>query len=329
MPVYFFWGEDDFSLMQAVKKLQQQVVAADWIDFNFDRFSCYQTDFTIEGLNQIMTPPFGMPGRLVWIEESSVATHSSKELVSELQRTLPVISPDNHLLFTSGKKPDARLKSTKLLKEYAEFKEFFLIKPWERDAILKQIKDSASQFNLKLTSKAAQVLADSVGNNTRQLWNELEKLSIYHQNKNQPIDDSVVSALVNSTTSNTLHLVEAISLGKLQLALDLVVNLINLNEPPLRIVATLVGQFRTLAIIKLHIELEETDDKVIAQAASVKNFKRIYFLRKQVQSLSSRQLMETLPILLDLECSLKEGIDPLSVFKVKVIELCSLFSKHS
>ncbi len=326
MPVYFFWGEDDFNLIQAAKQLQKDIVDTDWMDFNFHRFSCYQTDFTIEGLSQIMTPPFGMPGRLVWIEESSIATNSSQDLFSELSRTLPAIPPENHLLFTSSKKPDARLKSTKLLKKYAQFKEFFLIKPWDTDAILKQIKDMASSFGLKLTPKATQVLADCVGNNTRQLWNELEKLSIYHQTRDKPLDDSLVSTLVNSTTSNTLHLAEAISQGKSEAALDLLVKLVNQNQPPLKIVATLVSQFRMLAIIRLYVESGEQDDKVIAEAASVNNFKRIYFLRKQVKSLSSQQLLNTLPILLDLECNLKSGMEALSSLEVKIIELCRLFS---
>ncbi len=79
---------------------------------------------------------------------------------------------------------------------------------------------------------------------------------------------------------------------------------------PLGITATLVGQFRTWAIVKLKIEEGEKDDKNIAAAAEIANPKRLYFIRKEIQSFSSKQLLATLPILLELEYRLKRGAEP-------------------
>ena len=92
----------------------------------------------------------------------------------------------------------------------------------------------------------------------------------------------------------------------------------------MRIVATLVGQFRTWAIVKTAIEAGETDDKKIAEMADIRNPKRIYFIKKQIRQKSARQLHGSLPILLELESNLKLGAEPLSTLETKIIQLCNL-----
>ncbi len=139
------------------------------------------------------------------------------------------------------------------------------------------------------------------------------------------LDVDSVSSLVNSNTENSLQLAAAIRTGKQSRALKLVGELINRNEPALRIVATLIGQFRTWAIVKLMIVKGEKDEKVIAKAAEISNPKRIYFLRQEIQSISSPKLLATFPILLELEFSLKRGGQPLSSLQTKIIELCQIF----
>lgn len=59
--------------------------------------------------------------------------------------------------------------------------------------------------------------------------------------------------------------------------------------------ATLTKQFRTWLWVKLMLEAGERDERRIAQAAEVANPKRIYFLQRDVQRLSTHQLQEILP----------------------------------
>ncbi|MFM7579171.1 MAG: DNA polymerase III subunit delta, partial [Microcystaceae cyanobacterium] len=169
------------------------------------------------------------------------------------------------------------------------------------------------------------LLAESLGNNTRQIWNELEKLRLYHWDNPRPLDVSDVSLLVNASSQNSLQLAEAIRQGNGEKSLKLVADLLTRNEPALRIIATLVGQFRTWALLKLALESGEKDEKAIAAIAELSNPKRVFFLRKELQNLTSRQLLETFPILLNLEFQLKRGVDPLSSLQTKVLELCHLF----
>ncbi|WP_017306920.1 DNA polymerase III subunit delta [Spirulina subsalsa] len=324
MSVYLFWGEDDFAMNEAIAALKKAVLDPNWIQFNLDQIPGESPDPVIQALNQAMTPPFGMGGRLVWLEETTLFQQCSDSLLQELQRTLPNLPPTSTLLFSCRKKPDGRNKATKLLQKHADIREFSLIPPWNTDAILKKVRQQVQEKGLRLTPKAVQVLAESVGNDTRFLYGELEKLRLYSEGNPRPLDESAIARLVVANTQNSLQLAAAIRDGKTPQALGLVSDLLNRNEPALRIVATLIGQFRTWLIVKLMMESGERDEKAIASAADISNPKRIYFLRKEVQSLSSDKLLAALPLFLDLELSLKRGADPLETLERKVVELCAV-----
>lgn len=328
MPIYLYWGEDDFAIAKSVKKLQSQVLDQNWIDFNYHRYSGDNLETITEGLNEVMTPPFGMGERLIWLENTTICQQCSADLLEELQRTLPVIPSTSHLLLTTSKKPDRRLKSSKLIEKYAQVTEFSFIPYWNTEAISKNIRKTATEMGVKLTPKAVELLTESIGNNTRQLYNELEKLSLYYKEQSRTqkiIDVDAVSALVICNTQNSLQLAAAIRDRKVTIALSLINDLINRNEPPLRIVATLVRQFRTWAIVKAMWEAGERDLKTIANMAEIGNPNRLKYIYQEIQAVSANQLLASLPILLSLEYGLKRGAIAQEILQIKTVELCNLF----
>lgn len=330
MPIYLYWGEDDFALEKAVTDLRDRFLDPQWATFNYDKIHPDRPDAAISGLNQAMTPPFGAGRRLVWLVDTTICQHCSEDLLTELDRTLPEIPESSVLLLTSRNKPDGRLKSTKLLQKFAGIQEFSLIPPWKTEQLVSKVQQVAQETKIKITPAAAELLAQSIGNDTRLLYSELNKLSLYIQAGDRgktgtEIGTEAVSALVMCSASSSLQLAAAIRQGNVPTALAVVSELINRNEPALRIVATLTGQFRTWLWIKLMADAGERDDK-IAQAAEIGNPKRVYFLKQEVKSLSVEQLISTLPILLELELNLKRGAEAMSTLQTKVIELCHVYN---
>lgn len=325
MPIYLYWGEDEFRLSQAVDSLRDRTLDADWASFNYDKIPPEVSDAPIQALNQAMTPPFGAGKRFIWLAETTLTQRCSEALLAELERTLPAIPDTTVLLLTSRSKPDGRLKSTKLLQQHAEIQEFSPIPPWKTDQLVQQVRQQAQQVGVHLTPQAIELLAESVGNDTRQLFSELEKLRLYAGDRAAPLDVDAVATLVVVNTQNSLQLATAILHGDTARSLSLVADLLSRNEPALRIVSTLVGQFRTWFWVRLMVEAGERDERKIAQAAEVRNPKRIYFLQQEVRSRSAHQLQQVLPLLLDLEFKLKQGAEPLVTLQTKVIELCQLF----
>ncbi len=329
MPIYLFWGSDDFAIAQATAALRTQVLNSDWESFNFDKITADQPEALTQALNQAMTPPFGAGGRLVWLVNATVCQRCPEEQLTELERTLPVLPDTTTLLFTTSSKPDSRLKSTKLLQKYAEVRDFSLIDPWKTDLIAQKVQQTAQTAGVKLTPDAITVLVEAIGSDTRRLHTELEKLRLYAGATQRSLTAEDVANLVMATTQSSFKLGTAIRTGQTGEALELVAELLRQNEPALRIVSSLVGQFRTWLWIKVMLEAGERDETAIAQAAEIGNPKRLYFLKPEVRSLSLNSLLQTLPLLLELEASLKRGADDLISLQTKVVELCEVCRNNS
>ena len=324
MPIVLYWGDDDFALEEAVKTLKAKTLDPNWSSFNFDRILPDQPDGAIQGLNQAMTQPFGLGQRLVWLVESPVLQSCPDTVQAELERTLPQIPETTVLLWTSSSKPNGRLKLTKLLQKYAEIQEFAVIPPWKTEQIEVQIRQVAKDRGVRLSRPAGDFLVEAIGNNTRQLYGELEKLKLYAETISEPLSLEMVERLVTTSTQNSLQLAGSIRIGDTAKSLELLQDLINRNEAPLKILATLVGQFRTWLWVKVLLESGERDDKTIAACAEISNPKRIYFLQQEIRNLSLAKLLKTLPLFLETETQLKRGQEPLSTLQTSINELCEI-----
>ncbi|MGB3765279.1 MAG: DNA polymerase III subunit delta [Phormidesmis sp.] len=329
MPVYYFWGDDEFRLKKAVDALRDRTLDPAWANFNYNRIAPESAEAPMQALNQAMTPPFGMGKRFVLLANTTLGQRCSEEVMTELSRTLPIVPETAVLLLTSTNKPDGRLKSTKLLKQYAEIKEFASIAPWQTDQIISQVKRVAQEAGLQLKPQSAMLLADAVGSDTRRLYNELEKLSLYwsYQGnvKTEPLPPEMVTRLVTVSTQTSFQLSEALIAGKTAQALSLASDLLANNEHALRIVATLVGQFRRWLWVSLMEAEGEHDVRVIAKAAEINNPKRVYILQKQVRGQSPAQLEKALALLLDLEFALKRGAPDEITLQTKMVEIAGCF----
>lgn len=331
MPIYLFWGDDDFRLQRAVQTLVNRVVDPTWKSFNYDQVEggAGSAETLVQGLNQTMTPAFGAGDRCVWLVNPPLGGQESLVFREELERTLPALPSTTHLLLTYDGKPDGRSKITKFLQEHAQVKEFSLAPPWKTDAIRQTVQQTAQQLNIQLAKEAVELLIEAVGNDTRQLVSELEKLRLFvggDGSTKTSVSGAQATALISTTQQNALMLANTVRQGATDQALGLVEDLLRHNEPPLKISATLVKQFRTWLWIRLLQDEGERDERLIAKAADIANPKRVYFLSQDVRLISQNQLKQSLSVLLDLESALKQGQEAKGTLQTKVIELCRICS---
>ncbi|MGB8698450.1 MAG: DNA polymerase III subunit delta, partial [Thermosynechococcaceae cyanobacterium] len=187
----------------------------------------------------------------------------------------------------------------------------------------------AKDLKVALTDEAVDVLAEAVGNDTRQLYSELEKLKLFASadataNPSKPLEAAAVANLVSTTQQSSLELANALRQGQTDRALGLIEALLSHNEPALRISATLIKQFRTWLWVKVLQTAGERDERAIAKAADIANPKRVYFLSQDVKALSQEQLQQTLTLLLDLDVALKQGQEARATLQTKAVELCQV-----
>jgi DNA polymerase-3 subunit delta len=321
MPCYWHWGDDEYRRTQAGQYLLQRWVSPAWQSFNYVKQVADTEELVLEGLNQAATPPFGEGARLTWLLEPIILQRCSEPLLAELQRTLAHLAPDSHLLFSTTAKPDQRLKVTKVVVSQATVTEFSLLSPWQTEAIAAMVSQQAEIHGLRLSADGVAYLVDAIGSDSRRLDRELAKLSLWHHGHQTPLTPEDMAPLVPRTTQNSLQLATALRLGNRATALHLVHELLQAQEAPLRIAATLVGQWRTWLWVKSLVVAGERDDRAIAVAAEVGNPKRIYFLRQEVQELSLETLRAGLPILCALETQLKTGANERTALMQAMIEL--------
>lgn len=321
MPIHLFWGEDEFLLRREVTQLRSHILDPQWQNFNYTEYSPNSKDSIPQALADINTPPIGNGGRLVYLPSSSILGACSKEMLQQLESSLKTIPANNVLLITSTTKPDGRNKSVKLLLEHAPVKEFPLIPPWQIDALKKLVCTLASEIGVTVANDASQLLVELLGNNTRLLFTELEKLKLYTNNKTVTALD--VKALVLPNATNSLQLANAIRSSNMAAALELLENLFNCNEPALKIVATLTTSFRRWFVVKLCVIDGCKDDSAIASLAEIKNPKQLYFIRQEVAKVPINRLQKALEVLLQLELMLKTGWDEKLAMQTQIIKICT------
>jgi len=330
MPVYVWWGEDDYQIAQQIAALKQKVVAREWQDFNYLHLHATSETEVIAGLAQAVTPVFGTGDRLTWLSSTNIMQKCSDNTLKELERTLKHLPANSHLLLTSTSKPDSRLKVTKLLQQYGTIQEFAPIPPWKPEAIAQALQQRATQIGLNLAPKAIDYLVTAIGSDLRRMDMELTKLALCYPEATQtpspkPLSLEQVTELVLATAGTSIQLAQAINHGQVSQALQILAELLRNNEAGLRICATLVGQFRTWTLVKLALNAGYKDDS-ISRIAELGNPKRVYFLKQEVQHHSAEQWLKTLPILLNLEASLKRGAEEQTALTTAIIQLCQCWN---
>ncbi|HEY9826476.1 MAG TPA: DNA polymerase III subunit delta, partial [Stenomitos sp.] len=236
MPTYLFWGDDAFRLDKAVQSLKDRVLNPEWSSFNLDKVESSASsggEAFVQGLNQAMTLPFGQGDRLVWLVNPPLSGQESSLFVAEVERTLPVLPATTHLLFTYEGKPDGRSKITKLLQQ-GTVTEFTLTPPWKTDVLRRTVQQVAQELKVSVTDAAADLIAEAVGNDTRLLFSELEKLKLYlagPDGRVGTITPEAAQALMSTTHQSSLELANAVRQGLTDRALGLAEDLLRCNEP--------------------------------------------------------------------------------------------------
>ena len=341
MPIHLFWGDDEAARNRAVDALIQQVCDPSWQSINLTRLDGNDQAQAAQALAEARTPPLGAGDRVVVLQRSPFCNQCPADLASQLEANLDQIPDHSHLLLVNSAKPDARLRTTKALKAVAKERSFSLPAVWDGAGQVELVSRTAHEMGLALEPAAAEALAEAIGSDSARLASELEKLSLYcgpalasrpgqasgpggstapakGPGRDQPgttITAAAVAALIGSHATSSLQVGDALLAGQSAEAIALVEQLLEGNEPALRIVAALSSQIRGWLWVSLLDAQGEQDVAVIAKAAGIGNPKRIYVMRKQIRGRPPGRFLSLLGQLLEVEAALKRGSDPGDAFR--------------
>ena len=332
MPIHIIWGNDQNECTKFIQKIIDENVSKIWREINISYLNGDEDNQIKKAFDEILTPPLGEGSRVVILKNNPIFANKNDELRIKFEKIYENIPKNTYFILQSTKKPDTRLKSTKFIqnlikKNLAIETSFSLPEIWDYEGQKRYLEDKANSMDINLGIGAAELIIDSVGNDSFNLVNELSKAKLYLSSSNNNktnkltinIDD--VKKIFNDHQSNIFKIVNNLLQNNLNESLLEIHYLLKKGEPALRLNAGLISQIRMHTIVKLLYNTGEHDLGTICKIANISNPKRIFFIRKKVNNISSDYLINLMSNLLDIESSLKKGNNPNNVFSENLINL--------
>jgi DNA polymerase-3 subunit delta len=245
-PLYLFYGDEEFLMHRALERLAQALTGPDGeapVKVVHEAQEIGLPEFLAEAR---MTTLWGA-GQLLVLR--GVETYPAKVLKAVADYLDHPAPKSKVVLLASGLKARDLSKNvvwSRLQKEEAALG-FFHLKEGELQQWLTR---EAQAHGKTLTLAGAQRLVDMVGDNLSDLASELEKLALFAGTE-KTLTPNLVSQLASHSRSyNIFALVDALGEKSAQKRLSALAHLLDLGEPPARILVMLARQLRLLLRLK-------------------------------------------------------------------------------
>jgi DNA polymerase-3 subunit delta len=255
----------------------------------------------------IQSLPFLAPRKLVVLRSPS----ANKEFTEKFEQLTEDIPETNDVIIVEPKL-DKRLSYYKQLKRDTAFQEYPVL---DGNGLARYLTGYAKQQGGNLNSNDARLLIDRVGQNQLTLQHEVDKLLSYNPN----IGRASIELLTERTPQSSIfELLDAAFAGNAKRAMELYDEQRGLRVEPQQIIAMIVWQLHTLAIIK--VAGSRTTDEIAKQA------KISPFTVRKSQTLARRITLSRLKTLVselrEFDVRLKsEGLDADEVTRYYLLQL--------
>ncbi len=330
MPIQIIWGNDLNASNKFIKKIIDEKVSKEWGEINISYLNGDDDNQIKQAFDEILTPPLGDGSRVIVLKNNPLFTHKNEEIRIKFEKIYQNIPRNTYFLLQNTKKPDSRLKSTKFIqnlikKDLAIETSFSLPDIWDFEGQKRYLEVTANSMNIHLGKGAADLIINSVGNDSFNLMSELAKAKVYlsasnnNENKELILKSDDVKEIFNDHQSNIFKIIDHLLENNIYEGLIEIHYLLKKGEPALRLNAGLISQIRMHTIVKLLHKSGEQDLSKICKLANISNPKRIFFIRKKVNNTSSDFLIKLMSNLLDIESSLKKGNNSINVFTENLV----------
>ncbi len=181
MAVYFFYGEEEFSMGKEVEKFKKKL-DQNFLDMSYKK---YDNPKFADFIALLRTQPMMFGSMLTVIDVFGFlsATLEDKQ-IQEISDALDSCHENSDIILTAvlprgeGKKLDSRKKLFKLFSKFNP-QEFASLPTYKIAELTAELNKLARGKSVKLSGEAATALITQVGNNLRQLDSELDKLKLF------------------------------------------------------------------------------------------------------------------------------------------------------
>ncbi|PLT30944.1 DNA polymerase III subunit delta [Peribacillus deserti] len=305
-PVYLLYGTEAFLINETKQMLTKHVLSEEEVDFNLSVFDLEETPIEA-ALEDVETLPFLGERKLVFLQNAFFLTAEKNKSkvehdVSRLEAYLADPAPYSIVAIAAPyEKLDDRKKITKELKRKAAVLE---AKKLNEQDLRIWLRERAAAAGVQIHEEAISLLIEISGTNLMLLANEMEKLSLYAEEK--LIDAQMVEMLVaKSFEQNIFTLIDKILQRKVEPALSIYYELLRQNEEPIKILAVMAGQIRMLYQVK-ELARQGYGQQKIASVLKVHPY-RVKLAMEKAGRFSEKELMRLIYQLAEADYQIKTG----------------------
>ena len=263
--VYLIFGQDEFLVAQNARELLDELVPAEerTLGLEIIEGAADTVEAAVSAAMRCMqaleTVGFFDRRKVVWFREVSFLTDTVvgrsdlvKEKVNELGALIKRGLMAGQTLVVTAGKVDKRYAFYKACKEAGELREFAVPdKPYkvEREA-RGRIREMLGKAGLKMGAAALEAFVARVGTDTRQIANEIEKLSVYVGDRRDVTLEDIEAVTTSSREALAWDLADAFGRRELGRALAVLRRLLFQKESPIGLLVVLGNRIRELMLYR-------------------------------------------------------------------------------
>jgi DNA polymerase III subunit delta len=312
LPVYFFFGNDFFSVDAAIRELESAI--SPFIGSEFDKEVIYGDDKTNlpQFLSMASSFPFGSEKKFILFKEFDKVNNINSLI--EYLNTPPLYTTiafiHNGELQNPDKEPYKTLNKHKFMFEAKELK---------GENLINWLVDFVNKKGRQLSPENARLLVEISGGNRSILDDQLEKIFIYLGSE-KVIGYETILALSASLKENTIfELQDALGSKNKGLSVKILFNLLDKGTDPSFIIAMLTKYFTGISRVN---EMKTTiPDDVAARIVGTHPFYYKNF-KSAREKYSDKDLFRSVNAILNADILLKTtSTDPKSLFTVLITDI--------
>lgn len=293
------YGTENYMIDGAVSMLKKACLGEGAEDMDYAFVDTRTGDkFDMSKLEELISmPPWMSPKRLIVVKQSGLPNRELSDKDLDILKNIP----SSTVVVFFEETVDSRKKSFKAFLQYGTVAS---MSGFEEDELTGWISNRFSKENIRIGFEAANSMASRCSNNMMELVNEINKVTLYCQNKGytEVTPDIVELCCPPDLSGKIFDIMDACGSGDARIALGTLDKLIANKEPLVRIRASIVNHIKALIMAK-----EAGNSAVLVDRTGMNEF-RAKKLCQQARNFDMKELIKLYLAAADSDSEFKHGL---------------------
>lgn len=294
---YLFYGKDSGKIQKEIQLIINEYKEnCDVITYDLN-----QTKMN-EVMQELTTLPFFSEHKVVIVKHCDFLSASGNDVdFSQLEKFLTQPIFENTLIMTGEfEKCDARKKIVKLVNQTCRVKSFQNLDEKDKRGY---VAEKCRELNIKLNQNDLSFLVERLPVDTREIDNQLEKISTYPDELNKEV---ISSLIIKPLDENIFQLSESLLKGNFKKAFSIYKDMRSLSYEPIYFIAVLSSQFRFYYQVKVCMNQGMSEERIASYLKA--HPYRVKLTCQNIRTVSINTIMHLLDGCAKCDMDIKSGV---------------------